>query len=114
MHLTHGRTVIYPHNLSALLHSELLFMTGQCQSFLGRVPTRWSSRWNVLLPPPSLRYADYGHMFATSQGGVALFTLKFPHPVLSKKTGDRRSSQSALRNSPARPIRSSQIWDLCD
>lgn len=48
------------------------------------------------LTTSTLLYANYVQMFATSQGGVARFTWRFPHPVLSRNA--RRVSQSASRN----------------
>lgn len=86
---------------------------GQCQSFLGRVPTRWSALWNVLLPPPSVTQIT-DRCLPLVRVELRILRWNF-HILFWAKTGDRRSSQSALWNLVVRPIRSTgfrDIWDL--
>lgn len=104
------RTVIYLHKCFSPRWAIIL--KGQCQSFLGRVPTRWSVCWNVLLPPPCVTQISDRRLQPVR---VELRILRWNfHILFSAKTGDRRGSQSALRKTVARPIRSSQSRDLCD
>lgn len=59
----------------------------------------------------ALTYEDCGQMFVTSQGGVACFTLKCPHPVLG---GIRRQAQQPISFEEVRhqPIGSLEFRDL--
>lgn len=108
--LTAGQLLIL---ISAFLHSHwALMQKGQCQSFLGRVPTRLNARRNALQPPPCVTQIT-ARCLPLVRVELRFLRWNF-HILFSTETSDRRVSQSALRNSVARPIRSSEPRDVGD
>lgn len=81
--------------ISAFLQTELLFLQANASHSSDAFQLAGAHAGMCLClkwRPSTLCYANYGQTFAISQGGVAHFTLKFPHPVRSER-GDRRGSQ---------------------
>lgn len=62
----------------------------------------------------TLSYVNCGQMFATSLGGVALFTLQFPHPVLgySRWQAQQPISFKELRRSTNQKFATRDLGDL--
>ena len=104
--VTHLPKCFSPHSTSSYMQK------GQCQSFLGRVPTRLSARRNVLEPPPSVTPITY-RCLPLVRAELRFLRWNF-HILFSAETSDRRVSQSASRKSAARPIRSSEPRDVGD